>query len=402
MQNIIIGLIMTISASLEACLGMTSDINRTDFQSVNSQLVQSVDVTENNSLPFLVGNSLAKELIGKEIFFPPHWEQMPDEVIAPWCCAGSKDKSITEKYLAMFGLKKWNGEYLKFGTNENGVACRIIDFGSLKDDNPEDNRFKSDFLKSFRQMTSNLGGRVSLYRTFIEILRTDEFGQGTLGQDVKEITTAHKLAGLTKDRNKFRHIEIQRSDRNFLSLKERFMGFSPSGDQRTANAVGHSHWGKADISQESRTDDVGLNHEITHWFHILRHPERAFKEMSLEIERQNISKTFVGREKADWWFFEDEETDKIFVNMEEYRTIIGGNENVVFKTFLKTKTLYPKQEKPMIFHGDNLCENFYRYCSEQKIRYGHVQADSGTIKKQTVDECMKKYEESFKIFKNIS
>lgn len=71
------------------------------------------------------------------------------------------------------------------------------------------------------------------------------------------------------------------------------------------------------------------------------------------------------------------------------------------KLFFKTKKLYSKQEKSHVLHGDNLCENFYRFCAGQKIRYGHVQADSETIAKQTVIEYMKRYAESTKIFKNV-
>lgn len=340
MKNLIIGLIMTILASFEACQGMTCDVNRTDFQ--NSQhIIKTIDInrnlnpdfqTENNDLPFLVGDSFSQELIGKEIFFPQHWEQMSDETIASWCCAGSQDELITEKYLAMFGLQEWNGEYLKLVTNENGDACKIIDFGPLDENIPEDKKFKSDFIEIFRRMASNLEGRVLLYRTFIEIQRTDEFGQGTIGQDAKEITTASKLAKLIEDRNKLRHIVIQRFYKNIFKIEEGYIGFSPSDDQRTTNAVGRLHWGKADIKQESRTDDVGLNHEMTHWFHILRHPERAFEERNIKIEEQDIPRILVGREKVDLWLRPTVEGD-IFVNMEDHRTIMGGNENVVFKTF---------------------------------------------------------------------
>lgn len=51
------------------------------------------------------------------------------------------------------------------------------------------------------------------------------------------------------------------------------------------NALGNQNKDEIQIIQTARTDDVGLFHEMLHWFHTLRDPARKNKELQINAEQ---------------------------------------------------------------------------------------------------------------------
>ena len=55
---------------------------------------------------------------GAEISFPKNGCQMSSEAVVKFSKANSKKTIVTDFYMAIFGLSKWNGEYLEMGFDE--------------------------------------------------------------------------------------------------------------------------------------------------------------------------------------------------------------------------------------------------------------------------------------------
>ncbi|MBR1734475.1 MAG: hypothetical protein IJ730_03365, partial [Alphaproteobacteria bacterium] len=62
--------------------------------------------------------------------------------------ANSEDGLVTKFYMAMFGLIKWEGEYLEMGFDERNQVCRIFDLSSL------DKKTRRAFTTNFRKIVS--------------------------------------------------------------------------------------------------------------------------------------------------------------------------------------------------------------------------------------------------------
>ena len=76
----------------------------------------------------------------------------PEEVVQ-LSGANLDDGLVTKFYMAMFGLIKWEGEYLEMGFDERNQVCRIFDLSLL------DKKMRQIFTTNFRKIASNSVGR---------------------------------------------------------------------------------------------------------------------------------------------------------------------------------------------------------------------------------------------------
>ena len=70
------------------------------------------------------------------------------------------------------------------------------------------------------------------------------------------------------------------------------------------NELGNQNKDEIQIIQTARTDDVGLFHEMLHWFHTLRDPARKNKELQIKCGTNNkgkLSDDMMKSEKIELW-----------------------------------------------------------------------------------------------------
>lgn len=108
------------------------------------------------------------------------------------------DGLVTKFYMAMFGLIKWEGQYLEMGFDELNQACKILNLDSMS------NKKRKNFIRNFYKIASTSVGRTLLYRLLIEIRRTNIEGSGCIDSSIGKILETDDL----KKRNSCRKIEI--------------------------------------------------------------------------------------------------------------------------------------------------------------------------------------------------
>ena len=320
---------------------------------------------------------------GCEIFFPSDGRQPTADEAVQWSCANAEDELVTDWYVSMFGLSDWEKTSLNMGFNTKNELCKIINFDPELDRDPtkaaESQAFKATFIANFRKIASVSVGRVLLYRLLLEIRRTDSTGNGcidaTLGKSLskKQVT----------DRNNLRSITIKNADKNSFSSGG-YIKFHNSKDQKETNVLGSEEKENVILISESRTDDVGLFHEMLHWFHSLRDPKRKGDELTTKVD--DLSTVTMDDENLELWSSQNAE-GKYIIKMEEFRTIMGYRIKVSKKD--SEEILYDMQEP---INGDDLCENLYRRCVGQKLRYGHSTKPNQTILKKVADHMRTTYE----------
>ena len=137
---------------------------------------------------------------------------------------------------------------------------------------------------------------------------------------------------------------------------------------------------------------------MLHWFHALRDMNRQETERSIDSEivkeADFLFKISLEPEKKELWYGRKEKNNpesNLVVRMEEFRTIMG----YTVKVTKNSEEIYVPGE---IQNGDDLCENLYRICVGQKIRYGHVAAeDPGiTVSKSAIDRAKEFYNKNIK------
>ena len=349
-----------------------SEEKRTDFS------LPTVAKCQTDHYSFFGKNFIRTKLSsGTEILFPTDGYQMSPEEVVQLSGANLDDGLVTKFYMAIFGLIKWEGEYLEMGFDEDNKACRIFDLSRLNQ------KTRRAFTTNFRKIASNSVGRTLLYRLLLEIRRTNAEGSGCI-DDTLNISLASKDA---KFRNNARMITIEKADEeNAFSCDEdghSFIEFFASRDTETSNVVDFTT-GK--LIEKSRGDDNALFHEMLHWFHSLQDPERKGKEIKLKTETSHKSDIYMGNEKLKLWAYR--EYGQYFIKMEEFRTIMGE----VVEVSSKGEVIY--SPKPALY-GDDLSENLYRFGNRNDLRYGHNIKPNQCVSQKIMTHMQTSYAEIF-------
>lgn len=314
------------------------------------------------------------------IYFPTNGVQPTTEEAVILSCANvdnTPTSPVTNWYMQMFGVLEHSGVFLEVGLDKTNTAKKILSIdGLLSDDlhNELPKKYisqKDAFVKNFRKIASTAVGRTLLYRILIEIRRHDSTVNkfGCVDSDVTAPIAIER-------RNDCRHLIINwKSSGNSFNFANKVINFGIQFPTRKPTTIGQEN----DLQQYHeiilypRPDDVGLLHEMIHWYHFLRHTER----FTIERNAGNGSINIHGK-KADnaiyihignyywptatedrWklsampWFVINEE--ELAVGFEEIRTILGSK----------------KVDVEGYINGDDISENLYRSCDNQPLRFGH-------------------------------
>ena len=332
---------------------------------------------------------------GTEILFPTDARQMSSEEVVQLSGANLDDGLVTKFYMAMFGVIQWEGEYLEMGFDECNQACRILNADSMS------NRKRKNFIRNFYKIASTSVGRTLLYRLLLEIRRTDvKNNNGCIDSLIEKVLAPDDL----DKRNACRCIEIitpYKMRNNSFNQRKKSINFYPSKDTKKTNALGEKIQDKIGIIKTSRTDDVGLFHEILHWFHTLRDPERKNRESQIQCGTNDkkllTSHALMESEKSELWIGRKEKKNplsELILKMEEFRTIMGHTVNFSI-TIAETTISYSAEE---VLNGDDLSENLYRICVGQQLRYGHVTKET-TIPIEVANRAKNFYDNVLKNYK---
>ena len=332
---------------------------------------------------------------GSEIFFPSDGRQPTAAEAVQWSCANAEDELVTDWYVSMFGLSDWEKTSLNMGFNTKNELCKIINFDPELDRDPtksaESQAFKATFIANFRKIASVSVGRVLLYRLLLEIRRTDLTGNGCIDATLEKSLSEDDL----QKRNNLRNIIIKNADKNSFGSGG-YIKFHDSKDTKETNAISSERMERVPIIRYARTDDVGLFHEMLHWFHALREIKRFRIEKNIDSKTndEDIFKSTMHMEDEKiilWYGEKNKSDDELAVKMEEFRTIMG----YTVKVTKNSEEIYVPDEAQ---NGDDLCENLYRICVGQKLRYGHVSADDPeiTVSKSALDKAKEFYNKAIK------
>lgn len=342
------------------------------------------------------------------IYFPINAKQPTTEDAVEWSCANADSKlspegrltsPITEWYMKMFGYK----QEIKAGYVSGNLKAAIdpntfilsFDYNNAPDD------FEKNFWKTFRVIASDPVGRLLLYRILIEIRRRSKKSPEGLPEK-KDYASDKGIANHLTERNNTRHLVVACDNGNF-NPKECKISMMPGQCKIHVVTISETDGNfiiKTDA--EGRSADIGLFHEMLHWFHHLMNTQRSYLEkcgFSKDKMPVFIKEVFYGENAS---FDVDDSTWKTNclndINQEEMRTILGSpnseikNENDLFSSINKDTACH-------FLNGDELSENVYRLsryvarrcCQEREnntplpsLRFGHSQA--GIIKGEKFDK----------------
>jgi len=350
------------------------------------------------------------------IYFPVDGRQPTTEEAVVWSCANVDNREhspITEWYMKVFGvipIGQAEGDqeiFVQAGWTDdpNHTAVKIIDMDGM------DNDQRAAFISDFRKIASNLVGRELLYRILIEIRRykdKDGVRVGVIGADVLKDTWQDLLIA----RNECRSTMIKWSNKgNYFNLGGRTIGFRSMNIMTTTVSalVGDNH----PIRLLERESSIGLFHEMIHWFHWLRQPERFNQESAgypivfeeglerlINLHETNINETLGGyfwgnldgANSQDRWkvsaipWLHESRNHKIFwVNFEEIRAILGAPTEEQYRAKVIKNEYH--EDHYYYLNGDDLSENKYRVSLKKKIRFGH--GDQAFYEDKNVIELVK-------------
>ncbi|MDR2067536.1 MAG: hypothetical protein LBP41_00925 [Holosporaceae bacterium] len=318
------------------------------------------------------------------IYFPEDGHQPTTAEAVAWSCANidnREDSPITEWYMKMFGVipiipAALGGGgapavYMQAGWN-NAVppaAQRIISFHANVPEAvpgaPQITR-QQLFIRNFRKIASTSVGRVLLYRILIEIMRKTAVGNaiGILDNNVPIIANMNT-------RNNNRSIEIRYgAEIIFFETSARIsVNFSKQVRKIRPTIIGRRNKLYSYIATDPSTSDIDIFHEMTHWYHQLRNPNRQTNERNFDLNQFAHFAIY-----QDYWGAingTDEErrlsmtpwigTSTDYVAGEEIRTILGKQNVATFQDI----------EGSQYFEGDDISENLYRACLRKPLRFGH-------------------------------
>ena len=327
------------------------------------------------------------------LYFPTNGVQPTTEEAGEYSGArynGPRKDDVTDWWVRVFGgnnavnWSKTDNQQLtnqpqeepmgfKAGTNEPIHIIRVNG----------DESFKKEFWQAFRTIAADPVGRVLLYRLLIEIRRLDgPGGNGCCGDDVV-------LPGgyVLTDRNNCRSIEVRCSINgcSFSSI-QCIINFVNNNTIQTTTlrVVGVT----LTTSKEARPSDIGLFHEMLHWFHFLRNPKKQIENKSQNSTAFKYAmRCYYGPSELCLWGN---------INSEEIATILGSpnlNQNpnpyaalIHSEAFLvvapRGRSIFIQNHGIVQYilsfykylHGDDLSENAYRASRGKHMRFGHGSA----------------------------
>ena len=321
------------------------------------------------------------------LFFPVEGIQPTTEEAGLYSGARNiEDKAITSWYIKIFQEK--------FTKTENA-----------------NNAWKTSFTNAFRKIASDPVGRVLLYRLIIECTRLDITNMdkpfNCCAQDI--IIPTKNIA----DRKNCCRLQISTDPKSDMAFSPRGILFFNLTDTSGLNVFTKKTTQTFDTFEEETFPlDIGLFHEMLHWFHFLQHPTKFI----------NANKKEANVFKYPFRCYYGDATDiitwhsAIRIDAEEIATILGcphyNNEEHIKlipldaflmknkqPTDIETRRGYiPASDK--FLNGEDLSENTYRLSRSKNakekcyLRFGH---NSECIDETDIYEIPQRYELAHKV-----
>lgn len=239
--------------------------------------------------------------------------------------------------------------------------------------------FEQQFWQTFREIASDPVGRVLLYRLLIEIRRTDNVTHEGCCED--GIAT---IIG----RNDLRSIEIKHTNDGFA--------FSPGSlsieFDLTDTAVNTMILSRI-TNKVATTDDpqpdtlaIGLFHEMLHWFHFLRHPNR-FEQSDSEdpaVYRYLLRSYYGDQGELYTWGSIDDEEIRTILGAPDYRDptqlkLINTGTFFYARSVngIRVSDRFFLPEEGRFLNSDDLSENAFRLSTHLHGRICHMRFGHG-------------------------
>ncbi|MGX8717289.1 MAG: hypothetical protein ACSW8C_04880 [bacterium] len=220
--------------------------------------------------------------------------------------------------------------------------------------------FKRQFWQAFREIARDPVGRVLLYRLLIEIRRRDN------GTHEGCCEAGINVADLD-DRNDCRSIRILNNRDDGFSFNSGGLirvDFNPNNG---TSVLSLNNVGTITTEEEVRPCDVGLFHEMLHWFHFLRNPDRFDDGDNDDPNAFKYSlRCYYGdqNELGMWGGSMDSE---------EIANILGtpNHNDVRYQHFIDQNAFLAVPYNEGTLNGDDLSENVYRISRNCHMRFGH-------------------------------
>jgi hypothetical protein len=298
-----------------------------------------------------------------DIYFPIDGHQPTTPEAAQWSCANVDANNLVSP------ITRWY-RYMFF-RSLLGIGIHIMNWGgTIRTGTPGTRgkrREERKFMKAFLMIAANPMGRVLLYRLLIETRRVDAANNGCCENGIIAIP-------YLGTRNFARAIFIDYDEDDLLFVQKSNgqwgINFNPRDTDSDFIRIMANQLDTVD-GQDSL--DIGLFHEMLHWFQLLRHPTRFFKEDIKECSPSQymyLSRCYYGDDSFRWELFTWGGVDH-----QEMRTILGApNYGVVAERRLFTRSVFlPINPGNSIaigggflppecafYSGDDLSENAYR------------------------------------------
>lgn len=334
------------------------------------------DNEEGDNITFQVGNMATRTIV-----FPKNGKQPTLREAAQNSLANKQsenDEQVTEWYMKAFGCKiNDSDQIIKLGVDAGGTPVPIVE---LDKSYPKKNLLPS-FWNTFKAVASNPVGRILLYRILIELRRK----KGVEGCQEGGIEVGPQYL---KVRNCLRQLTIVFGDPGFSfdqfvesgnSTVRAYLYFTPavngfpdpvlSGTQQQLNINSTTH---------CFTADVGLFHELVHYFHSLRDFGRysssrkvtdfskdttfgKYMEALNQVDSNNNLHQYIKSSAGALEWFKLK-TDGLANDTLCYEEFLAINGNVFWAS---------NNERYKQLEGDDLSENLYRSFAGQPMRWGH-------------------------------
>lgn len=333
----------------------------------------------------------------EHLYFPNNGSQLATKNASAWSLAKTKDDKITDWYVWVFGgneavaLSKGkqpqSGLEVKMGFSSKKAPVHII---TASED------IKQQFWKTFRIIAENPVGRVLLYRLLIEIRRQTNAGINCCGDDTF-VTQGESDNYFRQNALTISVIDNINDGLSFILPTKENSAKIKIGTKEKSTYVLNYEGSILQLKSEVRSLDIGLFHEMIHWYHYLRDPVRFSKYSSKESENKFIFPLccYYGNLVELNLIWSGQHT----ADSEEISTILGVP-NPYEKSFLnmmlsdsfltkkdKRGNDLPKEAQKRLINicgqniflahhntflnGDDISENVYRVSKNQKLRYGH-------------------------------
>lgn len=296
-------------------------------------------------------------------------------------CSGARnignagDAMVTEWYVRAFG--------------GNNAVVLATDMPDIIDNNvcwgfgnrhiiQADPVIAQQFWQAFLVIAQDPVGRVLLYRLLIEIRRLDHpNGNGCCENGI----------ALLNARNNVRTVYITANPYQGFSFNVingvGFINFDPNRPVLNTIRIANDNNTIDTYQDNAASYDICLFHELLHWFHFLRHPNRFFESKSNDPALYRyLLRSYYGdlSELYTWGSIDDEELRTILgspdYNNEWYRALMSMNAFVQGSPIPVALGL-TLPANASFFNGDDLSENAYRLSRNEHGRRTHMRFGHG-------------------------